>query len=245
MALTDSLGMSAADLAAVIGNNNDGSFGNNGAWWLLILLLVFGNGWGNNGNGAGNGNGGYVVSDVQRGFDQSAVMSALSAISASLASAEVSRCNSMTNILESFNNLSANLSTQLNTIAMNQQTCCCNTRETVQNGVQSILTGMNNGFQNLSNQISSGIQSIHDKLCQQEIDQLKTQLANANTQINLANLRQSQSEQTAAILANNAAQTAALEQYLNPPAVPAYLVQNPNCCSGNSVYSACGCNAVA
>lgn len=244
MSLSD-VGMSAADLAAIVGNNNDGSFGNNGAWWLLILLLVFGNGWGNNGLGNGNGNGGYVVSDVQRGFDQSAVMSALSGITASLSSAEVSRCNGQTNILEGINTLGQNLMAQLNTIAMNQQTCCCNTRETVQSGVQSILTGMSNGFQNLSTQMSAGIQSIQDKLCQQEIDALKTQLANANTQLNLATLRESQTAQTAQILANNAAQTAALEQYLNPPAVPAYVVQNPNCCSGNSVYSACGCNAVA
>lgn len=255
MSLAD-VGMSAADLAAIVGNNNDGSFGNNGAWWLLILLLVFGNGWGNN-NGAGNGNGGgyggYVVSDVQRGFDQSAVMSALSAITASLSSAEVSRCNGQTNILEGINSLGQNLSTQLNTIAMNQQTCCCNTRETVNQGIQSVLTGMNNGFVTLGNQLNSGfvtlgnqinagIQSIQDKLCQQEIDALKAQLATANTQLNLANLRESQTAQTAAILANNAAQTAALEQYLNPPAVPAYIVQNPNCCAGNSVYAGCGCN---
>lgn len=246
MALTDNL--SAADLAAIVGNNNDGNFGNNGAWWLLILLLVFGNGWGNNGGyGAGNGGGStpYIVSDVQRGFDQSAVMNSLATLNTGLASAEVSRCNGQTNVLEALNNLGTNLSTQLNTIAMNQQSCCCDTRETVQSGVQSILTGMSNGFQNLSTQMSAGIQSIQDKLCQQEIDSLKTQLANANTQLNLANLRESQTAQTAQILANNAAQTAALEQYLNPPAVPAYIVQNPNCCSGNSVYSACGCGSVA
>lgn len=233
MSLSD-VGMSAADLAAIVGNNNDGGFGNNGAWWLLILLLVFGNGWGNNngyGNNGGN-NGGYVVSDVQRGFDQSAVMNALAGINTGLANAEVSRCNSQANILA-----------QLNTIAMNQQNCCCQTRETVNTGVQTLLTGMNNGFQTLGAQISTGIQSIQDKLCQQEIDALKTQLANANTQLNMAALRESQTAQTAQILANNAAQTAALEQYLNPPAVPAYVVQNPNCC-GNSVYAGCGCNGI-
>lgn len=239
MSLSD--GMSAADLAAIVGNNNDGSFGGNGAWWLLIILLFFNNNYGGRGNGAGGGTD-YVVSDVQRGFDQSAVMSALSAITASLSSAEVSRCNGQTNILEGINNLGNNLFSQLSNIAMNQQTYCCNTRETVNQGVQSILTGMNNGFVTLGNQISAGIQSIQDKLCQQEIDALKTQLANANTQLNLANLRESQTAQTATILANNAAQTAALEQYLNPPAVPAYIVQNPNCCAGNSVYAGCGCS---
>jgi len=60
---------------------------------------------------------------------------------------------------------------------------------------------------------------------------LKTQNANLQTQLNLANLRGSQDAQTAAILAGQAAQTAALEQYLNPAPVPAYMVQNPNCCA--------------
>lgn len=49
--------MSAADLAAVVGNNGNGGFGfgNDGGWWLILLFLIFGNGWG---NGFGGGNGG-------------------------------------------------------------------------------------------------------------------------------------------------------------------------------------------
>lgn len=52
--------MSAADLAAVVGNNNgDGfGFGGNGAWWIILLFLVLfngNNGWGGNGNGGAGG----------------------------------------------------------------------------------------------------------------------------------------------------------------------------------------------
>lgn len=40
--------MSAADLAAVVGNNGNNGFGDmNGGWWLILLFLIFGNGWGN------------------------------------------------------------------------------------------------------------------------------------------------------------------------------------------------------
>ena len=53
----------------------------------------------------------------------------------------------------------------------------------------------------------------------------------------MANLAASQGAQTARILADNAAQTTALEQYLAPTPRPAYVVQNPNCC-----YNACGVN---
>ena len=52
--------MSAADLAAVVGNNGNGNgwgFGGDGGWWIILLFLcLFGNGgWG---NGFGNSNGG-------------------------------------------------------------------------------------------------------------------------------------------------------------------------------------------
>ena len=63
MALTDNGGLSAADVAAVMGsngNNGFGGFGGDGAWWLLVLFLfaLGGNGWGNANNGGGYG-GGY------------------------------------------------------------------------------------------------------------------------------------------------------------------------------------------
>ena len=48
MALTDaSGGLSAADVAAVVGNGNNGfGWGNDGAWWLIILFLFMFNGRG-------------------------------------------------------------------------------------------------------------------------------------------------------------------------------------------------------
>ena len=56
----------------------------------------------------------------------------------------------------------------------------------------------------------------------------------------MANLAASQAAQTAAIVANNEAQTTALERYLAPTPIPAYMVQNPNCCQPNF---GCGCGA--
>lgn len=247
-------GFSAADLAAVVGNNNDGFGNGNGAWWLLVLLLFANNGWGNgwNGNGGAGAMMGYATQqDVQSGFDQAAIMGGINSINSTLsngfANAEISRAATL-----------ANLTNQMNTIAMNQQQCCCNNqlqvanlgaqiaseacadRQSVNDGVRDIMATNTANTQALLNTINSGIQSIQDKLCQQEIDALKTQNANLQTQLNLANLRGSQDAQTAAILANNEAQTAALERYLAPTPIPAYVVQNPNCC-GQSFGYGCGC----
>ena len=223
MALTDGNGLSAADIAAVTGNNNGWGFGGDGAWWLIILFLFFMNGgWGNNG---------YGYNPVQSGFDQQSIMSGINglsqAVNTGFANAEVSRCNAQANTLQALNGISLGL-----------QNCCCENRSAT---ADLKYTVANEGSTTRA-AIQSGVQTVLDKLCQQEIDALKAQNANLQTQINLANLRASQTAQTAQILADNAAQTQALEQYLNPVPIPAYVVQNPNCC-GQNWYNGCGCSA--
>lgn len=242
--------LSAADVAAVTRNNGGGGFGwgGDGAWWLIVLFLfAFA---GNNGFGGGFGGGGNMFypwmmgntqNDVQRGFDQSAVMSGINglttAVSNGFANAEVSRCNAQTNILQSMNGL-----------AMSLQNCCCENRAGLADLKYTVATencadraALSDGVRDILAATQAQTQTILDKMCQQEIDALKAQNANLQTQINLANLRSSQNDQTARILADNAAQTLALEQYLNPTPVPAYPVANPNCCNQNWGYNNCGC----
>lgn len=254
MSLTSG-GLSVSDIAAVTRGRDGDGFGNgDGAWWLIVLFLfAFAGGWGRNGFGGGNSGGDgatYVVSDVQRGFDQSAIMNSLGTISTAIgngfANAEVSRCNSQANILQTLNNNQAATLGAMNGLAMNFQECCCENRLGLANLGADIAreacadrAAVTDGVRDILANQNAGIQTILDKLCQQEIDSLKTQNANLQTQINLANMQASQTAQTARILADNAAQTMALEQYLNPTPIPAYVVQNPNCCSQN--YSGCGC----
>lgn len=203
--------MSAADVAAVTGNGN-GAFGNDGAFWLVILFLFAAmGGWGN-----GYGGGGYG-GEVQRGFDQQSVMSGIGAINAQ------------------------NAATQ-----MALQNCCCDNRQAIADLKYTVATencadrvAVSDALRDVIANQTANTQAILDKMCQQEIDALKAQNANLQTQINLANLQSSQTAQTARILQDNAAQTLALEQYLNPTPIPAYVVQNPNCCQQN--YGTCGC----
>lgn len=245
MSLTERGGLSAADVAAVTGNNGGNGFGwgGDGAWWLIVLFLFAfsGNGWGNGGFGGGNMSVPYIQNDVQRGFDQSALMASLngltSSVSTGFANAEVSRCNGQTNILQALNNISGNL-----------QNCCCENRAGLADLKYTIATeacadrsAVSDGIRDLLAATQAQTQTILDKMCQQEIEALKTQNANLQTQINMANLAASQTAQTARILADNAAQTVALEQYLNPAPVPAYMVQNPNCC--NAGFNGCACGS--
>lgn len=83
-------------------------------------------------------------------------------------------------------------------------------------------------------------QAILDKLCALELDAKNDRIAELERQLTAANLSASQTAQTSRILADNAAQTVALEQYLNPTPIPAYMVQNPNCCPTNACNCGCG-----
>lgn len=104
---------SLADIAAATGNgrNNDGMFGGNGAWWLIVLFLfVFcgwgNNGWGNNGNGGGYAATAATQADIQRGFDNSAVISKLDGINNGLCDGFYAVNNGM---LTGFNGINTNI----------------------------------------------------------------------------------------------------------------------------------------
>lgn len=222
MSLTDANGgLSAADVAAVMGNNGNGfGFGGDGAWWFILLILLFANnGWGN-----GYGNNGGVGSEVQRGFDQSAVINGINGINSTLVANQ-------------------NATTQgMNSLAMSLQNCCCENRAATADlkytmASEAAATRANCDANN---------QKILDKLCQLEMDGMRQNYENRigsmqetinglRASLNAANGAASQNAQTAQILADNAAQTVALEQYLNPTPKPAYIVQNPNCCTANNL----------
>lgn len=233
-------GLSAADVAAVMGNNGYGN-GNmgwgDGSFWIIVLFLfaLMGNGFG----GFGGGNAmPYVVNntanDVQRGFDQQAVMSGINDINNSI-------CNG-------FNTSQMGVMQGMNTLAMSLQNCCCENRAGIADLKYTVATeacadrqAVTDALRDVQALITSSTQSIHDKLCQQEIDALKAQNANLQTQLNISALRESQTDQTAKVLANNADQTATILQRLNPTPIPAYVVQNPGCPSV-SYNGGCGCN---
>ena len=243
-------GYSLSDIAAATGNNNNGfGFNGDGAWIFFLFILMLAGGWNNNGFG-GNGQP-AVIADVQRGFDQSALMSGLNglttAVNTGFSNAEVSRCNAQANILQTLNNNQSNLSTQLNTIAMNQQNCCCENRAGLADLKYTVATeacadraAVTDALRDVIASNTANTQAILDKLCQQEIDALKAQNQQLQMQGYLANLAASQNAQTGQILADNAAQTAVLRQALNPTPIPAYIVGNPNGCNCGNWSGCCG-----
>ena len=229
-------------------NGGDGMLGGGFAWWIIILL-IFG-GWGNNWGGGFGGNG--VGSEVQRGFDQSAVMNGINGISTGL-------CNGFAGVNQAIANgfAQSEISANARQMAdMNQnfamqsafQNCCCENRAGLADLKYTVATeacadrnAIATALRDVLEASNASTQRILDTMCQDKIDAKNETSAMLRQQLQMAELAASQGAQTAQILANNEAQTAALERYLAPTPIPAYMVQNPNCCS-NMNYG-CGCGA--
>ena len=126
--------------------------------------------------------------------------------------------------------------------------CCCDnrlataqTQALVQSENCADRAALSDGIRDILVSQNANTQKILDQMCADKIDAKNEKIAELERQLTMANLSASQTAQTAQILADNNRQTTTLEQYLNPSPIPAYVVQNPNCC-GNYNFG-CGCGA--
>lgn len=143
--------MSAADLAAVVGNSNGNGgfgFGNGEGWWIILLFLLLGNGGWGNGYGGGNGGAGGLYPWMNQaeitsdGFRDQMIN------------------NNITGIRDSIGNLSTQLCN-----------CCCDMRDTVNQGFYNSeiaaanrqMANMNQAF-GLQNAINSGFNATQAQL---------------------------------------------------------------------------------
>lgn len=235
-----------ANLDGNNGNNwNDGSW----LWFLIVVFAIFG-GWGNGFGGFGGTNGG-VGSEIQRGFDNSAVISKLDGISNGLCDGFYAMNNSM---LTGFNGINTNImqtgygiqqAVNADTVANMQNTnalqsqladCCCETREAIQGVNYNMATNtcalqntMNNNTRDIIDSQQAGTRAILDFLTNDKIATLQAE----NNDLRRA---ASQDRQNALLTSTMAAQTNQIINDVNPAPIPAYTVPNPN------AYYGCGCN---
>lgn len=234
--------------------NLDGNNGNNwndGSWlWFLIVVFVIFGGWGNGFGGFGGTNGG-VGSEIQRGFDNSAVISKLDGISNGLCDGFYAMNNSM---LTGFNGINTNImqtgygiqqAVNADTVANMQNTnalqsqianCCCETREAIQGVNYNMATNtcalqntMNNNTRDIIDSQQAGTRAILEFLTNDKIATLQAE----NNDLRRA---ASQDRQNALLTTTMAAQTNQIINAVNPAPIPAYTVPNPN------AYYGCGCN---
>lgn len=242
-------------------NSNYGSgagWGDGGWLWIIVVFaLLFG--WGNNGFGGGfGGNGGYVATaatqaDIQRGFDNSAVISKLDGITNGLCDGFYAVQNGMnginTNILQTgfgiqqainadtvsgMQNTNSIQATLTNMAAQNAS-CCCETQRQIERGFADTNYNMATQACQTRQAIADSTRSILDYLRQ---DKLATLQAENNDLRRAA----SQDRQNALLTTAMNAQTQQIINTVSPAAIPAYVVPNPNAYAYGCGYNnGCGC----
>ena len=232
MSLVDNSGMYMPVAPAGYGNGGFGNFGD-GSFWIIVLFLfaLMGNGWGN----AFGGGGGTVPmmlntnNDVQRGFDQQAIIGGIGGVNAAITSLAQGQCagfanaesaaagRSLANLQQQYSMQTA-IDGRLDSLAMSLQNCCCENRAAV---ADLKYTMAQEGSATRAN-TDAKVQNVMDKLCQLEMDGMRqnyeARIAALEAQVNEANR-----------IASNAAQTAQIIGALNPTPVPAYPANGCGC----------------
>lgn len=128
------------------------------------------------------------------------------------------------------------LSSQLAQGCCDNRLATCQTQNTIQNEGNATRYADANNTRDILTAISGGIQSIKDQLCSDKIEQKNDIINQLRSELMYARGQASQDVQTATIQAGQRALANEVEQYVAPKPIPAYTVQNPNCC-----FNSCGC----
>lgn len=196
------------------GNGGMGGFGDMGGWGFILLLIVL-CGWGGNFGGFGGGNNAFPWmmagqansnNDVQRGFDQAAVISGITGIQNGITSGfgdlQAALCGGFgtvnSNIANGF--AQAEIGANARQMAGMQQDfalqtamlggfnglqsqladCCCQNR-TATFQTQAVVQAEGAATRNA---IQGGIQTILDRMCADKIDQKNEKIVELNNKIN-------------------------------------------------------------
>lgn len=240
-------GMDPNLVAALMnGNNNRGAWGGDGCWWIWIILLFFcWGGFGGNGFGGNNANGlpAQLNGDAGRELLMNAIQgngAAINQLASSLNCSTQQIQNTLCNIQGTLGMSSQQIINAVQSMGCqigNQiASCCCDLRESITkmgyesqlatvNQTNTLQSSANTQFNILGAKIDAQTQIINDRFCQLEMREMQNKIDT---------LRQENSN--LALAASQQAQTASIVSQLRAPApVPAYIVQNPNCCTTPTV----------
>lgn len=223
------------------GGGNGGGWDNGNGWWIILLFILLASGnWGNqqNGNGGGFGGGMPIVVDnnsgnVQRGFDQAAIMGGINGVQSGINGLSTQLCNCCGDMQMALANgfagveqganarQIANMQTAFaaqtaqsqgfNAVQAQLAQCCCDNRLATQQ-LQAVVQQENcadraavaDGIRDIIVNNTANTQRILDQLCQDKIDAKNETIAQLRQELMFARGQASQDVQTAAIRAGQA-----------------------------------------
>lgn len=243
-------------VSPMYGNGGGLGFGGDWGWIILLLLFAggWGNGFGGGVNNfAADGAALYPwmnqSNQMNDGFRDQMMNSTVSGIQGAVTSGfgdvQTALCGGFAGVNATINGVHSGITAQMyndtiadlersfasqtavtssiNGISSQLAQCCCDNRLATCQTQNLVAT--EGAATRLA--IQEQTQAILDKLCQQEIDNLKAQNIALQNQVNMQNLAASQAAQTAALIADNTAQTQYIVNRVAPYPIPAYTVANP------------------
>ena len=244
---------SLSDIAAATGSNNRANdmWGGDGfsLIWLVLIFAIFGwggfGGWGggfggNGGNGTnGAGFQGWATrSDISESFALNDIQNGNNTMQSGFNGVNVGMLQGFNGVQQAIN--ADTVANMQNTNALQSQLaqCCCDNREAIQGINYNLATNtcalqntMNNNTRDLIENQNSNARAILDFMVNDKIATLQAE----NSDLKRA---ASQDRQSALLTTAMASQTQQLINAINPAAIPAYVVPNPN-----TYYGGCGCNS--
>ena len=241
---------------------NGGGFGNFGGdgWWILLLLLAFGGGWGGFGGGFGGDNGIYPwlnnSQHISDGFRDQMLQTSVSGIADRITSGfgdvQNSLCSGFAGVNSAITNSQMANMQSIFGVQSALQNCCCENRAGLADLKYTVATencadraALSDGIRDVLAATQAQTQTVLDKLCALELDGYKREADNLRTQLNMATLRESQTAQTAQILAGQAAEIDGVYNRLKNCPVPSMPVygNTPIFTCAQNVAGGCGCGS--
>lgn len=129
--------------------------------------------------------------------------------------------------------------------------CCCENRLATANLGADVAreacadrAALSDALRDVMAANNASTQRILDQLCADKIESKNDTIAQLRSELMFARGQASQDVQTATIQAGQRGLANEIEQYVLPTPRPAYIVQNPNCCTPN-YGCGCGCGVAA
>ena len=240
---------------------NSGFLGGDG-WIILLLLLAFSGNWGGNGNsgffGGNSFDNGYawlsngqkeIMQNTNNGFDTLHISNQLEGNRDAINNLSTALCNG-------FNNTNTSLLNGFNSLNTSFLNCCCENKLGIADLKYTVATencqdrqALNEGVRDIIASQVAGTQRVLDKLCQLELDNVKTQvdakndrIADLQRELSMKDLQASQIAQNSFIAQGFANEVDQLYNRLSNcpvPSTPVYGRTPIFTCPNNN---GCGCN---
>jgi len=179
------------------GFGGNSGFGYGAEWiWIIVILALFGGNWGGNGNGGFFGGRGFddgyawlsngqkeIMQNTNNGFDTLHLSNQLEGNRDAINNIATQLCNSTASI-------NSNLSNGFNSLNTSLLNCCCENKLGIADLKYTVATencqdrqALSEGVRDIMTNDTNNTRAILDKLCQLELDNVKTQLDAKNDRI--------------------------------------------------------------